>query len=148
MQKTDPYKKRAFGTKNGSLTGFSYNSLISNKILDMQGFAYQKHRKFEKTSKNQQIFLFFVEKNIQSKKVPKIFVIFSSEAVCVLFLLFRRNKNREKRPFTVQGVQIMRMNTNVARRKSEEQGFAYMATHLETILTILVSSQNKISFNF
>ena len=28
-------KKRAFGAKNGTLTDFTYNSLISDKILDM-----------------------------------------------------------------------------------------------------------------
>ena len=28
-------KKRAFGAKNGALTDFSYNSLISDKILDI-----------------------------------------------------------------------------------------------------------------
>ena len=37
--KKGPCKKRAFSSKNEKLTDFSYNSLISDKILD-KGFAY------------------------------------------------------------------------------------------------------------
>ena len=44
-------KKLAFSAKNGSLTHFSYNSLISYKILDMKDFAFKKNRKFECTNK-------------------------------------------------------------------------------------------------
>ena len=55
------YKKRAVCAKNGSLTDFGYNSLISYKILEMQGWLI-KTQTFESTNKNKQVFLSLAEK--------------------------------------------------------------------------------------
>ena len=48
--------------KKWATHGFTSDSLISYKILDMQGFAHSKQRKFENTNKNKLILLSFVEK--------------------------------------------------------------------------------------